>query len=356
MAQRMSLPTATVRRLLHPQSSSRLPRRPFHTTSTLAGNSFFDLTRLSASRESQHLSKEKGRPRTDFAPHLDLIKSSEVAPFVTKSDAVEKNKDRARKQKEPYITQDVVDRSIREQRVFTYLIKEVVRIEAAIEDLKKAEMGGHATNRVSSTEEAGGVKANKRLDAEDHIPPQEIDKVAAESTNVAYMNKKLIQASATLHETLQARLLPDRARDTAGGSASNTQPVDTARTDRLIASLIAQLEASKSSGENKEAVDRTVKQPKNSSDRIAMVLALVSLSGLVWMTSRLWTLSAERKNMLARLQESPPPIFAIPQGSMEPPAQEEQPSLRSGEKFRDEEAELSRTAPSSGLKAWFWAS
>ncbi|KAL8865372.1 MAG: hypothetical protein Q9198_009353, partial [Flavoplaca austrocitrina] len=88
MAQRALTPSTAAQRLLKPrlQTSYRFPRRTFHNTPSLPASPFFDLTRLSASRESQHLSKEKGRPRTEFAPHLELIKESEVAPFAKKID------------------------------------------------------------------------------------------------------------------------------------------------------------------------------------------------------------------------------------------------------------------------------
>ena len=47
-------------------------------TSTCLRDSFFNLGGLSISRESQFLSKERGLPRVDFSPHLELIRSSEV--------------------------------------------------------------------------------------------------------------------------------------------------------------------------------------------------------------------------------------------------------------------------------------
>lgn len=49
----------------------------FHTSRCL-NSALFNLGGLSTSRESQFLAKEYGRPRTDFAPHLELIRSSEV--------------------------------------------------------------------------------------------------------------------------------------------------------------------------------------------------------------------------------------------------------------------------------------
>lgn len=53
------------------------PHHAFHTSRTLS-SALFNLGGLSTSRENQFLSKEKGRPRTEFSPHLELIRSSEV--------------------------------------------------------------------------------------------------------------------------------------------------------------------------------------------------------------------------------------------------------------------------------------
>ena len=57
--------------------------RQLHTTSRLySSGSLFNISGLSHSRESGFLSKERGIPRTEFAPHLELIRSSEVEPFA----------------------------------------------------------------------------------------------------------------------------------------------------------------------------------------------------------------------------------------------------------------------------------
>ena len=67
-------------------SSSNLSSRPqtqpyqgFHTSRPL-NSALFNLGGLSTSRESQYLAKEHGLPRTEFSPHLELIRSSEVDP------------------------------------------------------------------------------------------------------------------------------------------------------------------------------------------------------------------------------------------------------------------------------------
>ena len=58
-------------------------KRHFHTTlPRSAGSPLLNLSGLSASRESQHFSKEHRIPRTEFYPYLALIKSSEVDPFA----------------------------------------------------------------------------------------------------------------------------------------------------------------------------------------------------------------------------------------------------------------------------------
>ncbi|KAL9012306.1 MAG: hypothetical protein Q9173_002927 [Seirophora scorigena] len=54
-----------------------LPRHAFHT-SHRSSNALFNLGGLSTLRESQYLAKEHRMPRTAFAPHLELIRSSEV--------------------------------------------------------------------------------------------------------------------------------------------------------------------------------------------------------------------------------------------------------------------------------------
>lgn len=49
----------------------------FHTSRCL-NSALFNLGGLSTSRESQYLAKEYKRPRTEFSPYLELIRSSEV--------------------------------------------------------------------------------------------------------------------------------------------------------------------------------------------------------------------------------------------------------------------------------------
>ena len=58
--------------------------RPFHSTTARGSGSFLNLSGLSVSRESRFLSKEQGIPRTEFSPHLELIRSGEVVPFTGK--------------------------------------------------------------------------------------------------------------------------------------------------------------------------------------------------------------------------------------------------------------------------------
>ena len=58
--------------------------RPFNSTPHHCSNSLLNLSGLSVSRESRFLSKERGIPRTEFSPHLELIRSSEVEPFTGK--------------------------------------------------------------------------------------------------------------------------------------------------------------------------------------------------------------------------------------------------------------------------------
>ncbi|KAL8806230.1 MAG: hypothetical protein Q9182_001505 [Xanthomendoza sp. 2 TL-2023] len=84
---RPSLLKPAARSLCSSTFSNHATTRTFHNTRCLAGSPLFNLGGLSTSRESQYLSKERGLPRTDFAPHLELIKSSEVEPFATRADS-----------------------------------------------------------------------------------------------------------------------------------------------------------------------------------------------------------------------------------------------------------------------------
>ena len=62
--------------------------RSFRSTARQGSNSILNLSGLSISRESRFLSKERGIPRTEFSPHLELIRSSEVNPFTGKGSPV----------------------------------------------------------------------------------------------------------------------------------------------------------------------------------------------------------------------------------------------------------------------------
>ena len=71
----MAVSSPTVQRTSLDQS-----RHGFHTSLPRPNNSLFNLGGLSTSRESQYLAKERRMPRTEFSPHLELIRSSEVDP------------------------------------------------------------------------------------------------------------------------------------------------------------------------------------------------------------------------------------------------------------------------------------
>ncbi|KAL8943735.1 MAG: hypothetical protein Q9211_000884 [Gyalolechia sp. 1 TL-2023] len=64
-------------------------------------SALFNLGGLSTSRESQYLAKEHGRPRTEFSPYLELIRSSEVdtqkAPGSTMASTSTTNRRKAAK-------------------------------------------------------------------------------------------------------------------------------------------------------------------------------------------------------------------------------------------------------------------
>ena len=58
-----------------------------HSSSCRTSGSIFNLSGLSVSREARFLSKERSIPRTEFSPHLELIRSSEVDPFRGSDDS-----------------------------------------------------------------------------------------------------------------------------------------------------------------------------------------------------------------------------------------------------------------------------
>ncbi|KAL8833891.1 MAG: hypothetical protein Q9170_004038 [Blastenia crenularia] len=64
-------------RIRSPLTQSSQSHRAITTSSSLS-SALFNLGGLSTSRESQYLAKEQGRPRTEYSPHLELIRSSEV--------------------------------------------------------------------------------------------------------------------------------------------------------------------------------------------------------------------------------------------------------------------------------------
>ena len=77
---------SATRKLYRPEQAMRgtLPRHLYTTPRILSSGSLLNLSGLSTSRESGFLSKERGIPRTEFSPHLELIRLSEVEPFAKK--------------------------------------------------------------------------------------------------------------------------------------------------------------------------------------------------------------------------------------------------------------------------------
>ena len=74
---RKSASTFGYQNFLRVPSMVRL-RHDFPTSQRRAYGSLFNLGGLSTSRECQYFSKERGVPRTEFSPFLELIRSSEV--------------------------------------------------------------------------------------------------------------------------------------------------------------------------------------------------------------------------------------------------------------------------------------
>ncbi|KAL8950595.1 MAG: hypothetical protein Q9222_003375 [Ikaeria aurantiellina] len=116
-------PSIAFRSLLHRHSFIRVSTRSFHGSPHHAGSPLLNLAGLSTSRECQFLSKERGIPRTEFSPHLELIKSSEVTPF------------RANQSTDGAATAIAIGDS----PVIAYLTKEVENTKAALVKVKEAE-------------------------------------------------------------------------------------------------------------------------------------------------------------------------------------------------------------------------
>ena len=109
--------------------------RYLHTTSRLySSGSLFNLSGLSHSRESGFLSKERGIPRTEFAPHLELIRLSEVEPFAEKKklptvDLLQSSS--------PASSQKLIQQSDDGGISVTYLIKELESTRVAKEEVER---------------------------------------------------------------------------------------------------------------------------------------------------------------------------------------------------------------------------
>ena len=109
--------------------------RQLHTTSRLySSGSLFNISGLSHSRESGFLSKERGIPRTEFAPHLELIRLSEVEPFAEKKKLPTTDS----LQSSPTSTsQTLIQKSDAGGISVAYLIKELESIKAAKEEAER---------------------------------------------------------------------------------------------------------------------------------------------------------------------------------------------------------------------------
>ncbi|KAL8708932.1 MAG: hypothetical protein Q9220_006264 [cf. Caloplaca sp. 1 TL-2023] len=116
-----SKPSIALRSLLHRRPFIlSAATRSFHSSPRLCGSPLLNLAGLSTSRECQFLSKERGIPRTEFSPHLELIKSSEVTPF-----------------KADQSTTTIAPMG--DGPVIAYLTKEVENTKAALVKVKEAE-------------------------------------------------------------------------------------------------------------------------------------------------------------------------------------------------------------------------
>ena len=107
--------------------------RHIHTTPRfLSSGSLFNLSGLSTSRESGFLSRERGIPRTEFSPHLELIRLSEVEPFAAKklpTDSLHSS---------PVSSHKLLQQSDDNDMSVAYLIKELERTKLAKEEAERS--------------------------------------------------------------------------------------------------------------------------------------------------------------------------------------------------------------------------
>ena len=108
-----------------------LPRHLYTTPRLLSSGSLFNLSGLSTSRESGFLSKERGIPRTEFSPHLELIRLSEVEPFA------EKKLSTSSLQPSPALSHKLIQQSDNGRINLAYLIKELESTKLANEEAER---------------------------------------------------------------------------------------------------------------------------------------------------------------------------------------------------------------------------
>ena len=108
-----------------------LPRHLYTTPRLLSSGSLFNLSGLSTSRESGFLSKERGIPRTEFSPHLELIRLSEVEPFA------EKKLSTSSLQPSPASSHKPIQQSEDSGISVAYLIKELESTKLAKEEAER---------------------------------------------------------------------------------------------------------------------------------------------------------------------------------------------------------------------------
>lgn len=315
MARRIPITTPAARRLLYPRTSHRLPSRHFHTTSSLAGSPFFDLTRLSASRESQHLSKEKGIPRTEFAPHLELLKSSEVTPFATKNDGVGKTGGESYGETESKGTgilngrshslQEVIHKRERESRIYWHLLRDMLTTEAVLEGFKEAKrkldgakqrlLSAKSTRTQAKTDflYPSALELTETFDGKINMSLEEIAKAVKEFPNLAFIKKQVDDLNEALRKAREED--PVFVEKLVKGGQCKTQASITNIPETSIASLIKELQATRSTLEklsaaeqavkkedakNKAVKQEIIKRPRNI-ERILLFLSLIVMGGMI---------------------------------------------------------------------------
>jgi len=118
-------------------------RGPVHTrsfsvsSSSCSGSPLFNLTGLANSRETQHFSRERRIPRTEFSPQLQLLRASEVDPFAPAPGASAGALARAKARSQ---SQTTLNDAATGQKMFVVGTMEAVQAEAEVRRLQETQL------------------------------------------------------------------------------------------------------------------------------------------------------------------------------------------------------------------------